>query len=321
MRNRTQYHFAVAALALFLVGAGLLLSVVSCSKRPVLPGGMKVSVDFDNIYIETGKEPELFRFALYGKNGGEEVLSDYLSPRGGEVYVPFGEYDYIAHNFDLESSQAGKTSAFATSVVGSYPASDDEASLYRHMTEGRGDEVHYTPDALYAAVGSLTVATAAAASDSRQVLSARLKVLTRRLKLQVVGIKGLDNVSSVRVYFDGFASTMNLSEGRPCGTPCCYYMDCGRDRVTGGVTGVLTHYGLSQETDRSMAYIVITDIAGNAFWSAADIRGELLRQASATEGLVRIEYDITIDRPQGEEDGFMPTLEDWIDVSVPVPIG
>ena len=307
---------AVAAVLAAIAGA--------CNKRPVYPEATLVKIILTNEIPEGRRVPELYRVVFFEEGGGQAAVSDFIGPEGGEVYVPAGRYDWLVCNFDLESASVEGLERFASVTAGLFRAPSDYGVEYSALagSERSSMAVCYEPDAVYVSTGLLDVPHRSTL-DSPLVVETCPEQIQRGAEIRIVGITGLKYVSSVRLYIDNLAADYSLVGRKPGTKPCVLFTDCRYDSSFGGPSGRFLFYGCCasvKAVEGVYVYAVLTDVAGNVYTTVAD-GTEAFTARDTDDVKLTILWELDIPEPEPDEDGFLPTLQDWENETVPVPIG
>lgn len=92
----------IATYALLMV---LSMIVVSCEHKELCyshPHSAKVSVEFEWSQMPAAYSPGGMRVIFYPRNGGEEIVRDFVGKKGGCVEIPSGVYDVVCFNNDTQ---------------------------------------------------------------------------------------------------------------------------------------------------------------------------------------------------------------------------
>lgn len=321
--------------------------LASCTRRPVLPEGMAVYVDIDAEYPAGEKIPELYRVFFYSQSTGKAVVSDFVPTQGGEMHLPAGSYRYFIYNFDLESTmledlETGNSVRAYTSVAQGVTATFREMVTNHDILAGAGgtkdgeadygtgDPVRYSPDRLFVATGDVTVGHRSV-EDEYIVIEAFADDVLPRLDLTVKGLRGLQYVSAVSAYITGMSDSMFPVTGKPSDSGAVFYVDCRYEADSSWFAGGCMTFGtLAREAyleggRRCVAYVVVTDLIGGQYVYAEDVTDQVLACLAAGVTVdVNLQLVFDFEVPPVKEDaggGFSPSLDDWHEEEVPVPIG
>lgn len=104
----------IATYALLMV---LSMIVVSCEHKELCyshPHSAKVSVEFEWSQMPAAYSPGGMRVIFYPRNGGEEIVRDFLGEKGGCVEIPSGVYDVVCFNNDTQRVKYNGADGFSS---------------------------------------------------------------------------------------------------------------------------------------------------------------------------------------------------------------
>lgn len=104
----------IATYALLMV---LSMIVVSCEHKELCyshPHSAKVSVEFEWSQMPEAYSPGGMRVIFYPRNGGEEIVRDFVGKKGGCVEIPSGVYDVVCFNNDTQRVKYNGADGFSS---------------------------------------------------------------------------------------------------------------------------------------------------------------------------------------------------------------
>ena len=104
----------IATYALLMV---LSMIVVSCEHKELCyshPHSAKVSVEFEWSQMPAAYSPGGMRVIFYPRNGGEEIVRDFVGEKGGCVEIPSGVYDVVCFNNDTQRVKYNGADSFSS---------------------------------------------------------------------------------------------------------------------------------------------------------------------------------------------------------------
>lgn len=104
----------IATYALLMV---LSMIFVSCEHKELCyshPHSAKVSVVFDWSQMPAAYAPGGMRVIFYPRNGGEEIVRDFVGKKGGCVEIPSGVYDVVCFNNDTQRVKYNGADGFSS---------------------------------------------------------------------------------------------------------------------------------------------------------------------------------------------------------------
>jgi len=328
------------ALRNILVAALAALSFTSCAFREVFVEGTLISIRFEgDMTRPDGSVPELFEAVFFDAGTGERVASDFIPSGGGQMHLSAGDYRYVIYNFDLESTFLTQTENIGTLSASTSAAASSSSALYRKVLEfdasndgtgkdaslrGASAEVLHEPDAFFVATGSISVPHRSG-EDEVILLNVKPVNLVHRITLSVEGITGAENVASVTAFLTDLSGSVSPATEATGNDLAAFYLTCtgGKDSFASTMNyfGPLSAERYERDGVRVMAFIVISGIGGERFLVTRDVTDFILDAADKKDIHVVVVCSVDVPAPVIEDDGFRPTLDDWFETEVPVPIG
>lgn len=315
----------------------------SCEHRPVFPEGTLLEIDIQGLQPkEDGTYPELFEAIFYDSSTGMKVTSDFIGPEGGQMHLAAGNYTYVVYNFDLESVYIDNIDSYYGISAKTGMNTEDVNSLFRkvvrhNLTYGTADwsmtdeqsgvsgQVIYEPDPFYVASGAVSVPHR---NGDEQVMTIRCTPVNkvRKATLRLKGIKGAEYLSSLTVYITNLSGAIRASDSLPAGDASVLYAECGTDgkgecgsylRFFGGLPGECYASGSASV----IAFVFALSLDGKSYTYSCDITGQVSSSTDDYRPEYVIDCPLEIQEPKFDGDGFRPSLDDWNEETVPVPIG
>jgi len=324
--------------------ACLLAVLPGCERRPVLVEGMTVRLDVTADY-GSDDMPELLRAVFYSKDTRRMVLSDFVSPLGGRIHLPAGEYLYLVYNFDLESTILDNVDSYDNVWAHTSQAPSSISWLFNRLVEsaltkeemihtraeGSDDDagavVIYEPDALYVAMGEISVPHRSE-QDDELVIPVYEKDVLKHGRITVRGLTGIENLSSVTVYITNLSGALYPTKDSLSVEPVVMSMVCEYDGTSDVMVGEFLTFGClpldyyTRYDYAITAYILLTDRAGGQYLMTQDLTSQIIESVVATDTLdAEAVYEFEVPEPGQGGGGFSPTLDDWVNEIIPIPLG
>lgn len=269
------------------------------------PGGMTVFFYNRNGYVR--------RFDLQGREGGT-------------VRVPIGMYDIVAYNNDLQNTQA-----FGADAFGSHGLRTSECSVLEPMSlTGLSEPAITSNERVVAAADMIWCAIARGVEIKEAEVSGEREIILEPERLvavytvEVRGIKGLERVEDISGSLTGLSGSVTLDgwtlSAERVTVPFAFEK-VGDDMIRGRFC-VFGHPEDCREGHRLLLYLWMK--SGHKFMIGRD--SERFDVASQIHGAsdsrnVNIVIDgVTMPQPIGEGGGFIPSVDDWIEVDIGIEI-
>ena len=171
----------IATYALLMV---LSMIVVSCEHKELCyshPHSAKVSVEFEWSQMPEAYSPGGMRVIFYPRNGGEEIVRDFVGKRGGCVEIPSGVYDVVCFNNDTQRVKYNVADGFSSIAATTGVAQVGDVKAFR------------TPD--YLCGGRMVAVEVEVKIGCEQIIVLPVAPMVCRYTYTVRGVKNLQNFS------------------------------------------------------------------------------------------------------------------------------
>jgi len=327
---------AVHTIILLLLSS---LLVQGCSFREVFVEGTLIQVNIHGLQPRAnGTYPELFEAVFYDAETGKKVSSDFIPASGGQMHLKAGNYKYVIYNFDLESTYLVDGTEYDAMEARTGTAASDIDKLYRTILQFSAEGVSTTeeqrgglasvlhePDAFYVATGVVGVPHRSSEQDVI-TLDVSPKDLVHSVTVSVEGITGAENVGAVSVFLTNLSGGVYASSGKTADEKAAFYLNCtggpgGSFHSSFSCFGFLPGEVYEGEGMRVTAYVLVIGLGGQRFVVTRDVT-ELVRDVTDGRDVnIVVHCSVNVPEPENADEGFAPTLDDWFEEEVPVPIG
>lgn len=328
---------AVHTILLTLLSA---LLVQGCSFREVFVEGTLIQVNIHDLQPRAnGTYPELFEAVFYDAETGKKVSSDFIPASGGQMHLKAGNYKYVIYNFDLESTYLVDGTEYEAVKARTGEAASEIGKLYRTILQygvsddntftdeqrGAAASVLYEPDAFYVATGVVGVPHR---SNEQDVITLDVspKDMVHTVTVSVEGITGAQYVGSVSVFLANLSGSVYASSGKTGDDKAAFYFNCaegagGSFHSSFRCFGFLPGEEYEGDGMKVTAYVLVAGLGGQRLIVTRDVT-ELVRDISGGRDVnIVVHCSVNVPEPESSDDGFAPTLDDWFEEEVPVPIG
>lgn len=264
----------------------------SCFRDPILDesGGCRVHFSVDG-----GDEPEgRICLCLFDKLSGKQVFRNFYGAEGGAVRsVTAGEYRAAAWTMDSDRTIISHQNDWNLLSAGSI------------CLKTSPDRIYSAPDhALVFSSGDICIPHVEEAGGP-YVIEADLRPVTQEWRIEIEGIKGIENFQGAVFLISGQVCELNFNEWEPSGE--CTLSESGyADRESGLVICRFGTFGTSGGRISIRSEIRATNGFSHVFTS--DVTDQMLNCRSG-ERIIRLRFETTLHPPvQG---GLSPTADEW----------
>lgn len=278
-----------------------------------------------------GQEPQYFMTMFYDKYSHELVTSQIVGAQGGDLHVPSGEYDIVLYNFGTESTQVKNlnhideaeafTSDITKSMADSFMAIQESAASVKSPVRGYEDDpIIYEPDHLYVANEKDIEIPAFTGRDVTVTIYADAASIVEVYSLEVLNLKGVENISKVEVFITGQSKSCLFGRQEQNDAPASIYTDMRPDKEKGRLHTVFGTFG-KLPGEEGLVYLDISDTGGGKYRYIYDVTDQFDDPENTGHRLVIDASEIDIPKPEHGGGGLAPSVDQWENEEVEVPLG
>lgn len=315
------------ALALALLAAASILG--SCTREPIHRPLKDVQIQFRiDLSLEDTTQwvkpdtlgPSLIKVNFYNPQTGRMEGTMYTTRKGGNVTgVTAGTYDIVVFSDDAQYTRIVGEEDFNTLFANT----DKVVSKVKAKAKGDGDGdggvdesvAIMMPDHLFVGRAMGVVIPEVMEKDTALVIPVDMKTIIESYKIEIDGIKGLENVNTADLYLAGHASGRYLGPDRLSEELAILHVPCRVSLPDSLVKATCTTFGKIM-TAESLAklHLVVNGADGTVYDFETDIAEQYLRP----DHILKFHLDGDI-KPR-EAGTFQPEVEEWDPEVIPIDI-
>lgn len=346
MRRIAAYVFALVMLSVLAAGCVRIpLYERNTNVNIALKLNLDINLDLD-LSVETeldkeysdklyGKMPEYVEALFYDVETHDLVKSFILPAEGGLVNVPTGDYNLVVYSFGTESTQVGNlhhrlvAEAYTTDItkqMASKIFGTDVTGGTASKVDVRGyedDPIIHEPDHLYVANEDNVSIPSFTGKEETVIIHADAKSILDVYSLEVLNIKGAENIEKVEAFITGQIRSNYFGLLQRNDDPATLYVTMKPDVENARLYTVFGTFGkLAGETNNVYLDITVTDSGGGQYRYIYDVTDQFDDPDNKNNKLV-IDCGDTIDIPEASQGGggFRPSVDNWKDEEVDIPLG
>lgn len=275
-----------------------------------------VVFDWKNVPDAT---PETMRLYLFPIDGSKPQTYEFTDYRGGFVNVPAGRYKALCVNSDTESVLYRNIGSFdGFEAYAPDGVLSVRSSLVPRAEGTSGERVAKSPDRLYS--GRLdNVTIEVSTKDQMIILYPELSVC--RYRVRIMNVSNLKYISSdgVTGALSGMSGGLLVGRNELTSDPVTVPFEVISDGISTLTADflVLGQTGRGNPAHKLVIYVIMSDGSKNyyTFYVSRQV------DEAADPHDVRILLDgLLLPRPIVNESGFQPTVDDWQNVDVNIPM-
>lgn len=278
-----------------------------------------------------GKEPLYFQALFYDRSTHKLVTSQIVGAGGGDIHVPSGEYDMVLYSFGTESTQLRNlnsmeeaeafTSDITKSMAERFMAIQESAASVKSQVRGYDDDpIIHEPDHLYVANETGVVVPAFRGRNESITIYATASPIMDVYSLEVLNLKGVENIGRVEAFLTGQSISNYFGKGERNSSPANIYTEMRTDRQAGRLYTIFGTFGkLSDE--QGLVYLDISDTGGGKYRYIYDVTDQFDDPLNTGHRLVIDASEIDIPKPEHGGGGLAPSVDQWENEEVDVPLG
>lgn len=298
---------------------------------------LAIATDIENDfpYIFKPAKPEYMEALFYDMNSHQLVYSHIISSEGGIVSVAPGNYNIVIYNINTESTQVSNlqdqktaeayTTDITKSMAGKFKAAVTNAGTTSNGTKGEtkgyeDDPIIYEPDHLFIAHEDNIHIPSFEERDKNVVVHATAHTILDFYSLEVIGIKGTENIDKVEAFITGQIKSNYFALEQRSNDPATLYIEGMKvDKENGRIYTVFGTFGKLAGADNHIYLdITVTNTDGGQYRYIYDVTDQFEK-----DGNNRLVIYDNIEIPAGEVGGggLAPEVGDWEDETVDIPLG
>ena len=190
--------------------------------------------------------------------------------------------------------------------------------FYKNNT--KADELNepiiYAPDHLLVTVQEVEIPEFSGVSQTITI-SSQVKTIVDNYIFEVHTVVGAEYIESAEAFVTNQASSSFFGRGEVNPTPATICFPVGVDKEKGCLYTVFNTFGKLPGESDAFLHILVRDTGGNEYEFSTDITD----QFEKPDNHIIIEEPVDIPEPESSAGGIAPTVENWNEENVDVPIG
>lgn len=255
--------------------------------------------------------PSLIKVNFYNPQTGRMEGTMYTTRKGGNVTgVTAGTYDVVVFSDDAQYTRIVGEEDFNTLMANT----DKVVSKVKAKSKADGDDdggvdesvAIMMPDHLFVGRAMGVVIPEVMEKDTALVIPLDMKTIIESYKIEIDGIKGLENVNTADLYLAGHASGRYLGPDRLSEELAILHVPCRVSLADSLVKATCTTFGKIMTADAlAKLHLVVNGTDGTVYDFETDIAEQYLRPDHILK--FHLEGDI---KPR-EAGTFQPEVEEW----------
>lgn len=306
------------ALALALLAAVSILG--SCAREPIQRPLKDVQIQFRiDLSLNDSTQwvkpdtlgPSLIKVNFYNPQSGKMEGTMYTTRKGGNVTgVTAGTYDIVVFSDDAQYTRIVGEEDFNTLMANT----DKVKSKVKAKAKADGDDAPEAdesvaivmPDHLFVGRARGVVIPEVMEKDTALVIPMDMKTIIESYKIEIDGIKGLENVNTADLYLAGHAAGRYLGRDTLSEELAILHVPCYVALADSLVKATCTTFGKIM-TAESLAklHLVLSGADGSVYDLETDIKDQYLRPDHI------LKFHLDADIKSRESSTFQPEVEEW----------
>ena len=291
----------------------LCLPAGSCRKDIYYDDNTYESVNVHVSWPDTITPPEGMRAIFYPADGSDARVFN-ISPNGGSVRVPSGDYDVFLFNNDTEYIRLQNTGSLST--IEAYTSLLLKAGKTKGFPE---QNIVNMPDLFYACLLE-NVRISSETSSSGATIEAEPEVRVFNIEV-LVKIIGIENVSAAIGYLSGVAGSYFPGKDSIPETSSAIAFDFGK-KDSEHISAAVRTFGVSgTQPQENIFRLYLTLINGENMTCDFNITDQMKVDLKANVVVISIPDPIVVDNvSENTGSGFGAIVDDWDEVGVDIPM-
>ena len=313
----------------------LVLTLASCVRMPLynketsidlnldLDLDLKLDLDLDvdvDIEMEAAqiKEPEYLKTNFYSPETGKMLHSQFVGTHGGSLSLGAGRYIMLIYSFGSEYVHVRGEEDINTIEAYTSDITETKMSTLRKFAETKAlsEPIIYAPDHLLVTRQEIEVPEFAGESRTI-VISSQVQTIVDTYTFEVHSVVGAEYIESAEAFVTNQARSSFFGRGEISQEPATIYFPVGVDKKKGCLYTVFNTFGKLPGTSEAYLHILVRDTGGNEYKFSSDIT----EQFEDPDSHIVIEEEMEIPEPEQVTGGIAPTVDQWQEENIDVPIG
>ncbi len=311
------------ALALALLAAVSILG--SCTREPILRPMKDVQIQFRiDLSLNDSTQwvkpdtlgPSLIKVNFYNPLSGRLEGTMYTTRKGGNVTgVTAGTYDIVVFSDDAQYTRIVGEEDFNTLFANT----DKVKSKVKANTKADGDEEDditiVMPDHLFVGRAMGVVIPEVMEKDTMMTIPVDMKTIIESYKIEIDGIKGLENVNTADLYLAGHAAGRYLGPDRLSEELAILHVPCRVSLPDSLVKATCTTFGkVIDAGSLAKLHLVLSGADGSVYDLETDIKDQYLRPDHI------LQFHLDADIKSRDASTFQPEVDEWDSEVIPIDI-
>ncbi len=296
---------------------------------------MSTPTTFDKEYTKkiTGQKPEYVEVLFYDPETHLLIKSHILKADGGLIDLPVGDYDMVIYNFGTESTQTANThhrfeaEAYTTDITKQLASKlqwfKSPGDTTKSETRGYEDDpIIHEPDHLYVANEERIHVPSFQVQQEDIHLYATASTITEVYSLEVIGVKGTENIEKVEAFITGQVKSNYFGMPKASTDPATLYTDMRVDTENSRLYSVFGTFGKQPGEDNHIYLdITVRDSGGGQYRFIFDVTDQFDDLDNHNNKLIIDATDV-IDIPEAKYGGggLAPSVDPWEDEIIDIPL-
>ncbi|MBQ6911474.1 MAG: DUF5119 domain-containing protein [Bacteroidales bacterium] len=325
-----------------LIAALLVMLLPSCKRMPLynketklelelqLDLDLELELDLDvdvDIELEAAsiKIPEYLKTNFFSPSNGDIQYTQFVGPEGGQLSIGPGRYIMLIYSFGTEYVQIrgennlNTIEAFTSDITASKMHSLEKFYKNNTKADELNEPIIYAPDHLLVTVQEVEIPEFTGVSQTITI-SSQVRTIVETYTFEVHSVIGAEYIESAEAFITNQAQSSFFGRGEVNTTPATIYFPVGVDKKKGCLYTVFNTFGKLPGTSESLLHILVRDTGGNEYVITTDITDQFDNDPDHEHHIV-IEEEVDIPEPESNAGGIAPTVDQWDEENVDVPIG
>lgn len=265
----------------------------------VEPAEIRISTGVD--VMPEAYSPGGMRVIFYTRNGGEEIVRDFVGKKGGCVEIPSGVYDVVCFNNDTQRVKYNGADGFSSIAATTGVEQVGDVKAFR------------TPD--YLCGGRMVAVEVEVKIGCEQIIVLPVAPMVCRYTYTVRGVKNLQNFSECVAVQRAMCSEYSVggdNEIQESKADICFAMERNDDVIT---SWCYTFGAADCDVYKTILYI--RTASGKMVKGEYDVTQQINSQKGHLKNVdIVIDTDLDLDKQGGSTGGFGfdPSVDEWGDI-------
>lgn len=294
---------------------------------------LSYETDLEDEYVEKieGMVPTYYEVLVYDIENHDLVSSHVVGEKGGPLSLNPGSYHLVLYSFGTESTQVGdlhhrlEAEAFTTDITEAkshqFRSRAPKNAVKSSSKAYEDDPIIHEPDHLYVANEMDVTIEAFMGVEEEVTVYTTASSIMDVYSLEVLNVKGVENIEKVEAFVTGQVISNHFGKQERNMSPATLYVNMSTDVANSRLYTVFNTFGkMPGEDNQIFLDVTVTNSDGGQYRYVFDVTDQFEDPENTDHQLIMDGGEIDIPEPEVGGGGFSPSVDEWENENIDVPL-